>query len=87
MCDLVHAVECFEVDLLGLSASQTTQLETVATTIQAVRSGSRGDAVKILVGGFAFAEAGELPHELGADGCAAGVEEAVQLGNRLVGLS
>ena len=35
--DLVQAVDCFEVDLLGLSASQATQFETLRETIAEVR--------------------------------------------------
>jgi methanogenic corrinoid protein MtbC1 len=85
--DLVEAVEFFEVDLLALSASLNVQIETVKSTIQAVRGGSRGNVVKILVGGLAFADADNLPEGLGADGHAADPEEAVRLGGRLVGLS
>ena len=85
--DLVQAVDCFEVDLLGLSASQSTQLEIVRNTIQAVRAGPRGDVVKILVGGLAFAESGDLPEQLGADGYAPNPVEAVKLGRQLAGIS
>lgn len=85
--DLVQAVDCFEVDLVGLSASQSTQLETAKHTIRAVRSGPRGDAVKIIVGGLALAGTRELPQKLGADGYAANPDAAVSLGRQLVGLA
>jgi len=84
--DLVQAVEFFEVDLLALSASLNVQIETVRSTIRAVRSGRRGDVVKILVGGLAFLDAGDLAVEIGADGYAADPDKAVRLGGRLVGL-
>ena len=85
--DLVQAVECFDVDLLALSASLNVQLETVKSTIRAVRSGPRGGEVKILVGGLAFADGGSLATEMGADGCASDPDEAVRLGCQLVGLA
>jgi methanogenic corrinoid protein MtbC1 len=84
--DLVQAVECFEVDLLALAASLNVQLDAFKSTIRAVRTGPRGDVVKILAGGLAFADADNLPPEMGADGYAADPNEAVRLGGRLVGL-
>jgi len=86
VADLAQAAEFFDANLLALSASLTVQLETVKSTIQAVRSGPRDNDVKIIVGGRAFADAGNLPGEIGADGYAADPEEAVRLGRRLVGL-
>lgn len=82
---LVQAVECFNVDLVALSASLSTQLEAVKETIRAVRDSQRGDAVKILVGGHGLADPGDLPQQLGADGYAADPVEAVALASRLVG--
>jgi methanogenic corrinoid protein MtbC1 len=82
--DIVQAVACFEADLLGLSASQSTQLETVRQTINAVRSTERGENLKIIVGGFAFEQAHNLPLQLGADGYAADPATAVELGRDLV---
>lgn len=85
--DLVQAEEFFVADLLVLSVSLNVQLDTFKSTIQAVRSGSRGEVVKILAGGLTFAEAGDLPVEMGADGYAADPDEAVRLGGQLVGLT
>jgi len=86
IADLAQAVDFFEVDLLGLSASQSTQLEAVKETIEAVRAAERGRRVKVLVGGLAFAGTDGLPGRLGADGYAAHPAEAVGLGRRLVGI-
>jgi methanogenic corrinoid protein MtbC1 len=83
-CDIVQAVEYFEADLVGLSASQSTQLETVRQTINAVRSAERGDHLKIIVGGFAFAGSEHLAPQLGADGYAPDPAAAVELGRHLV---
>jgi methanogenic corrinoid protein MtbC1 len=85
--DLTQAVECFDADLVALSASLSVQLETVRSTIQAIRSGRRGDVTKILVGGLAFAESGNLVVDIGADSYAADPDEAVRLGGDLVGLT
>ena len=82
--DIVQAVDSFEADLLGLSASQSTQLQTVRKTIDAVRSSPRGSNAKIIVGGFAFDGLEHLPGELGADGYARDPADAVVLGERLV---
>jgi methanogenic corrinoid protein MtbC1 len=87
VAEVAEAVECFAVDLLALSASLSTQLETVRETIHAVRKAAGGKAVKIIVGGLAFAGPAELPAQLGADGYAVDPEDAVSLGARLVGLT
>ena len=84
--DLVQAVECFDVDLVALSASLNVQFETVKSTIQAVRAGRRGGAIKILAGGLAFANSGDLAVDMGADGYASDPEAAVRLGGELVGI-
>jgi len=84
--DLVQAVEFYQPDLVALSVSLHTQLVTLTETIQAVRRGQRGAAVKILVGGRALAEAADLVQQFGADGYAADPNAAVSVGNALVGL-
>ena len=84
--DLVQAVEYFDVDLQALSASLNAQFETVNSTIKAVRSGPRGGTVKILVGGLAFADSGDLAGEMGADAYAANPDEAVRMGSQLLRL-
>ena len=82
--DIVKAVDFFEVNLLALSASHCTQLETVRETIDAVRLARPPDRTKILVGGFAFLGFEDLPRRLGADGYAPDPAAAVALGRRLV---
>ena len=84
--DLAQAVESYQPDLLALSVSLHTQLVTLAETIQAVRRGERGAAVKILVGGRALVEAPDLAPSLGADGYAADPLDAVAQGNLLAGV-
>ncbi len=84
--DLVEAVDFFRADLLGISVSQTTQMEDTKKTIQAVRASERGEIVKVLIGGQAFMTAEDLSQELGADGYAGNAAEAVVLGRHLVGL-
>ena len=86
IADLVQAVECFQADLVALSASLSVQLETVKSTIQAIREGQRGDSVKILVGGLAFCHSVNLAVDLGADGYAADPGDAVRIGGDLVGM-
>ena len=83
--DLVQAVESYQPDLLALSVSLHTQLATLADTIQAVRDGEHGSVVKIIVGGWAFAESPDLASSLGADGYAADPPAAVAQGNLLAG--
>jgi methanogenic corrinoid protein MtbC1 len=82
--DIVRAVDDFEADLLGLTASQSVQLQTVCTTIASVRSAQRGQDIKIIVGGFAFSGSEHLAQQLGADGYAPDPSTAVELGKRLV---
>jgi MerR family transcriptional regulator, light-induced transcriptional regulator len=84
--DLVQAVESYQPDLLALSVSLHAQLVALADTIQAVRRGEHGAAVKILVGGQAFAESPDLAPSLGADGHAADPLAAVAQGNLLAGV-
>lgn len=81
--DIVQVVGQFEADLLGLSASQSTQLETTRATIDAVRSSSCGEDVKIIVGGFAFAGLEHLPLQFGANGYAPDPAAAVHMGDTL----
>jgi MerR family transcriptional regulator, light-induced transcriptional regulator len=82
--DIVKSVDFFEVDILGLSASQSTQLETIRETVNAVRLSRPAGSIKILVGGFAFIGNERLPLQLGADGYAPDPASAVELGRQLV---
>jgi methanogenic corrinoid protein MtbC1 len=83
--DLIQAVDFFRCDVLGLSVSLSTQLPVLRETIRAVRQTAGARGVKILIGGRALAETGDLPDQLGADGYTVRADDAVALGNRLVG--
>lgn len=82
--DIVQAVVSFDADLLGLSASQSTQFEIVRETIDVVRRATPDGRVKIIVGGFAFTGSQDLAKRLGADGYASDAASAVQVGRALV---
>lgn len=86
VADIVQAVDFFNTDLLGLSASLSTQLQALKDTIAAVRSSSKGAEVKILIGGFALDSSGELLKYIGADAYAPTAVQAVIIGNELAGL-
>lgn len=84
MADLPGMINYFQADLLLLGASLSTQLPRVQQAIAAARASSERP-VKIIVGGAAFDEATDVWKKVGADGCAARVDEAVSLGARLTG--
>lgn len=84
--DLVESIDCFDVDLLALSVCLSVQLDTAKTVIEAVRSECRGHGPKIIVGGLAFADSGDLAVQIGADGYAPDPDEAVRLAGELLGL-
>jgi methanogenic corrinoid protein MtbC1 len=86
MPDLLQATEFFHADLLGLSVSSSTQLKALKDTIAAVRELNRDSPLKIIAGGRALANSGDLANQLGADAYAASATEAVAIGNQLVGL-
>lgn len=85
--DLVQATESFQADLLLISAALGKHLTTVRDTISAIRQHDPTRHTKILVGGTAFAGLADLAKEYGADGYAANATEALQMGNKLVGLA
>lgn len=84
--DVASAAKFFDVDLIVLAATLSTQLSQLRATIDAVRS-SCGDDIKILVGGNVFLDAPDLWSSLGADAYAADVSQAVEAGERAIGLS
>ncbi len=83
---LVEVLETVNVDVLALSAALAVQLPAVRDTIAVVRADPRCGHLRILVGGRALADAGDLALQLGADAYAADAREAVQLGRKLVGV-
>jgi len=81
--EVAASVSIYQADLVLLSAGLSTQLETLRRTIQNIRSHKKESV--IMVGGNAFAEAPELWDDLGADGFAADISEALQLAEELTG--
>lgn len=81
--DFPALVGSFRADLLLLGATIITQLLPVQQAIAAVRAGT-DQPVKVLVGGSAFDAAPGIWRRLGADGYAATIDEALDLGTRLV---
>jgi MerR family transcriptional regulator, light-induced transcriptional regulator len=84
--ELPNLLAFFEVDLLVLGATLGTHVPRVEQAIRSIRERCERP-VKVVVGGSAFDEAPELWQRVGADGYGARLDEAVTLGNRLVGLA
>jgi len=85
--DLAQGVEFYDADLVALSVSLPTQLTVLEETIAAVRTCQRGNAVKILVGGYGMMNTADLAKSKGADDYASNAVDAVARGNVLVGLA
>jgi methanogenic corrinoid protein MtbC1 len=85
--DLVQATATFQADLLLISAALSRHLDAVRDTVRAIRQHGSTKDTKVIVGGTAFAGVTDLAEQYGADGYAADATEALQLGNRLVGLA
>ena len=84
MLDLPALLSFYEADLLMLGATLATHIPRIEQSIAAIRERCERP-VRILVGGAAFDDAPELWSRIGADGYAAGIDEALALGARLVG--
>ncbi len=81
--EIAHAAQAFEVDLLLLSATLTTQLSTLGAAISKIRQ-IVGDDTRILVGGLALEDSPDLWAQLGADAYAADIRSAIATGRSLV---
>jgi methanogenic corrinoid protein MtbC1 len=81
--DVVRAAVDFSADLLLLSAALPAHLPAVRDSIAALRASSAG-GVKVLVGGVAFQASPQLAEQLGADGCANSIDEALALADQLL---
>lgn len=81
--ELARAVSFFRADLLALSVTITQHLEAARRAIEELRRTAVD--VRVLVGGHAFLDAPDVWRRLGADGYAATVREAPELGLSLVG--
>ena len=84
--DLAQAVDFFQADLVAISISLASQLPSLQEAIAAIRSGPRGNLVKILVGGSDIMGSAETAFSIGADGFAADAIEALAKARRLIGL-
>jgi methanogenic corrinoid protein MtbC1 len=80
--EIAHAVQAFGADLTLLSATLTTQISSLAAVISKIREVASG--TKILVGGLALEDSGDLWRQLGADAYATDVRSAVATGSELV---
>jgi methanogenic corrinoid protein MtbC1 len=83
--EIAKAAQIFEVDLVVLGATLSTQLKQLQITIEHVRAAC-GNNVKILVGGHVFFDVPELWRTIGADALASNASDAVKQGTALVGL-
>jgi methanogenic corrinoid protein MtbC1 len=81
--EIARMAATFDVDLVVLNATLTTQLKPLGEAIETLRAAAPGR--KILVGGLAFDGLPELWRELGADALAPTIDGAVNVGKILVG--
>ncbi len=84
--DIAVSAQHFNADLIGLSATMHTQLRRLEDAIVSIRRTTTDKPFRIIVGGGAFAGLPDLWRDIGADGYAQGLRQAVEVGNRLVGL-
>ncbi len=68
-------------DLIALSATMPEHLGQLATTIEVIRDSSN---IPIIVGGYLFNASVDLAARIGADGCSADAEAALEVANALV---
>jgi methanogenic corrinoid protein MtbC1 len=70
--------------VLGVSATMTCHVQTVADLIAQVRRTPECAEVKILVGGYPFVVDRELWRQIGADAMANNADDAIATANQLV---
>jgi MerR family transcriptional regulator, light-induced transcriptional regulator len=75
---LIKTIEEIDADLLAVSATMPFNVDSVANTIFRVRSSFPKRPLKIVAGGRAFNMDAGLWKRIGADGSAAGLDEAVR---------
>ena len=75
----------FEADLLMLGATLATHVPRVEQAIRSIRERCERP-VRVVVGGSAFDEASDLWEKVGSDGYAPTIDQALDVGARLVGL-
>lgn len=85
MLDLPTLLVFFEADLLMLGATLATHVPRVEQAIRSIRERCERP-VRVVVGGAAFDEAPDLWTRVGSDGYAPTIDQALDVGARLVGL-
>ena len=85
MLDLPTLLVFFEADLLMLGATLATHVPRVEQAIRSIRARCERP-VRVVVGGAAFDEAPDLWTRVGSDGYAPTIDQALDVGARLVGL-
>jgi methanogenic corrinoid protein MtbC1 len=85
MQDLPTMLAFFEADLLMLGATLATHVPRVEQAIRSIRERCERP-VKVVVGGAAFDEAPDLWQKIGSDAYAPAIDQAIDVGGRLVGL-
>ena len=78
---IVQTLEEQQANVLSISATLTSHIQTIAEVIAAVRSSEVGQHVKILVGGRPFNIVPDLWQQVGADASARDASEAVTVAN------
>jgi MerR family transcriptional regulator, light-induced transcriptional regulator len=82
--DLVEIVRTETFDLIGFSMANEKWLKPLPPLISRLRSASRNQNVRVIVGGRVFSERPERVAEVGADDTAQDAREAVRTAERLV---
>jgi methanogenic corrinoid protein MtbC1 len=80
--EITRAAQSFSAVLIVLSATLTTQLAALASSIEEIKRAA--PETKVLIGGQALQDAPDLWRQLGADGYASDVSSAVEIGRRLI---
>ena len=81
--DLVNAVKEKNPDLVAVSTTIPTNLDSAITIINSIKSSSENNRVKIMVGGYPFNKDIELWKKVGADCFASDAESAVNVAGEL----
>lgn len=81
--ELPSAVKFFEADIILLSIGLTTQLKSLKQTINGIRQ-KCGNDVKIMIGGNGLKETPDLWQQIGADGYATDLDDALEQATILV---
>lgn len=81
---LLQAIERYDPDLIGLSATIGYHVGRIAELVELVRGHPRAGRVKIIVGGSPFNHEPDLWKDVGADGWANDANEAIRVGRQLV---